>query len=205
MTATGKLDQAYQVEGPEEVEAFYDGWAEGYDAELAENGYVTPRRCAEALARHAEDPTEPVADFGCGTGLSGAALREAGFTVIDGFDFAEEMLERAREKGLYRNLARCDLTKPLEIEPGSYAAAAAIGVINPDYMPPTAIDEILGTLRPGGVMVFSLNDNALKDGTMVARLNDLIDTRTADLLEAEHGPHIEGTGLEATVYVLRKR
>lgn len=201
----GGLQGAYDLSGSEDVRGFYDGWAEGYEEELGENGYVTPERCARALREHVADPTEPLAEFGCGTGLGGLALRAAGFTVIDGFDLSPEMLVRAKEKGVYRGLSLCDLSQPLEIEAESYANAAAIGVINPGYMPPTVIDEILKTIRVGGVFVFSVNDRSAEDGTIRARIMDLTDCSAVDLLMAEHGDHIPGTGLMATVYALRKR
>ncbi len=71
------LDKVYDAKGTDETRALYDDWAASYDAEIAENGYATPRRCAEALAGFATDPSLPVLDFGCGTGLSGLALRAA--------------------------------------------------------------------------------------------------------------------------------
>ena len=96
---SGQLSNAYTVSTPEESRKFYDGWAEGYDAEIAENGYATPQRCAEALAAHADSIWAPIMDLGCGTGVSGAALKAAGFECIDGFDFSQAMLDQARPKG----------------------------------------------------------------------------------------------------------
>ena len=204
-TPSPGLGGAYALEGPEDASRFYDAWAEDYDADLAESGYATPRRCAEALAAHATLPWAPVMDLCCGTGLSGVALREAGFECVDGFDISEGMLEKAREKGVYRELAVADLSQPLDIDSNIYQNAAAVGCISPEHMPPTVLDDILSKLPEGGCLVFSLNDRAAKDGTVVARLNDLIDTGAAELLFSEHGPHIPEIGLEATVYVIRKR
>ncbi|MDH3453013.1 MAG: methyltransferase domain-containing protein, partial [Gammaproteobacteria bacterium] len=91
------------------------------------NGYVTPGRCAQALADLAPDKSAPLLDLGCGTGLSGEALRAAGFATLDGTDFSEEMLTLARAKpGLYRNLILGDLNNPLPGAPGDYANVAAV-------------------------------------------------------------------------------
>ncbi|MEM7496423.1 MAG: methyltransferase type 11 [Pseudomonadota bacterium] len=200
-----RLDTVYGVSGPEATRSFYDDWAASYDDELGEHAYVTPERCAAALAAHASDRAQPVADFACGTGLSGAALRDAGFTTIDGFDLSPGMLDKARALGIYRNLAVADLSKPLKLKAGVYANAAAVGCITTDYMPVTVIDDILGKLPKGGCFVFSVNDRAAADRRIEGRINELIDCGWAELLHSEHGDHIPKIGLGATVYVLRRR
>lgn len=201
----GQLGGAYNLDGPEAARRFYDGWAETYDAEITENGYVTPRRCAEALARFAAAPWAPVMDLGCGTGISGLALREAGFECIDGYDVSEAMLARAEAKGVYRRLGIADLSKPLDIPTDEYQNAAAIGTVNPNYMPVTVLDEILAKLPVGGCFVFSLNDSSAADGSVVGRLNTLIDTGVAELMFREHGEHLPGFEMKAWVFVLKKR
>ncbi len=200
------LDGAYDLEDTEAARAHYDAWAETYDAELKAAGYVTPERCATALASFAEEPEAPVLELGCGTGLGGVALRAAGFTCIDGFDISEEMLAVARTRtGIYRKIGKLDLSGPFDsIEPDSYGNAAAIGVLNPAYMPPTVLDEVLARLRPDGCFVYSLNDHSAADRSFDARLGDLIEYRGAELVFKEHGEHLPGTGLMSTVYVVRK-
>lgn len=205
---TGKkagLSTAYTLTNPEESRAFYQDWAEGYEAEVAENGYITPKRCAAALAEHAANPWAPMMDLGCGTGISGLALKAAGFDCIDGYDFSEAMLEKAAAKGIYRQTAIADLSKPLDIETGVYQNAAAIGCITPEYMPATVLDEILSKLPQGGCLVFSVNDHSAADGTIVGRINCLIDCGAADLVFKDYGDHLPGIGLKSTVYVLKKR
>ncbi len=203
--AAPRLAAVYDVDGAEAAAEFYDDWAPGYDDEVTENGYVTPRRCAEALAAHAAMPWAPVMDLACGTGLSGRALAAAGFDCIDGFDISEGMLDKARATGVYRELAVCDLSKPLEMPEGTYQNAAAVGCISPEYMPPTVLDEILGKLPSGGCLVFSVNDKAAADGTIVGRINELVDCGYAELLVADYGEHLPGIDLKSTVYVLRRR
>lgn len=199
------LATVYRIEGAEEASRFYDAWAEGYDREVEDSGYITPRRCAEALAAHATLPWAPLMDLCCGTGLSGEALKAAGFECIDGFDISEGMLDQAREKGVYRELAVADLSKPLGIGENVYQNAAAVGCVSPEYMPATVIDDVMSKLPSGGCFVFSVNDHAAQDGSIVGRINDLIDTGSAELLFSEYGPHLPEIGLKATVYVLRRR
>ncbi|MEM7743784.1 MAG: methyltransferase domain-containing protein [Pseudomonadota bacterium] len=200
---TGGLNTVYELGSAEEAEAFYDNWADGYETELDTAGYVTPNRCATALASFVSDLTEPVLELGCGTGLGGVALKKVGFTTIDGTDLSSEMLGRARTKGIYRNLEIADLSTSLDQLAGrDYAHIAAIGVFNPNFMPPTALDEILALLPTGGRFVFSLNDHTLAERSFPLHVFELIECRAANLLFKEHGPHLPGTGLESTVYVL---
>ena len=199
------LSSAYALTNPEQAREFYQDWAEGYDDEIAENGYATPQRCAEALARFAENPWAPIMDLGCGTGISGLALRAAGFECIDGFDFSQAMLDKAAQKGVYRNLAIADLSQPLTIPEGVYQNAAAIGCITPEYMPATVLDEILSKLPQGGCLAFSVNDHSAQDGTILGRIMALTDCCAAELVFKEYGDHLPGIGLRSTVYVLRKR
>ncbi len=200
-----RLADAYKLTNPAESREFYQGWAEGYDAEVASNEYITPKRCAEALIRHAAAPWAPMMDLGCGTGISGQALKAAGFECIDGYDFSQAMLDKAAEKHIYRELGIADLSKPLEIDAGVYQNAAAIGCVTPEYMPATVLDEILSKLPRGGCLAFSINDHSAADGSIVGRIMTLTDCGAAELLFREYGEHLPGIGLKATVYVLKKR
>jgi len=200
-----QLHHAYRVESLDETRAFYQGWAASYDAEIAKNGYATPRRCAIALARFSPDLCAPVLDFGCGTGLSGVALRNAGFRAIDGCDISSKMLKKARARdGVYRKLRLSNPDAPLSFPSGSYAHIAAMGVIAAGHAPAETIDLVLAALTSGGLFVFSLNDHTLQDPAFEARIAENIDTGTARLLFKEHGDHLPGIGLQSTVYVLEK-
>ena len=67
----------------------YAKWSRTYDSEVSSNGYVTPQRCAKALAQFSSDLKIPVLAYRCGTGLSGEALRAEGFTTIHGYDISK--------------------------------------------------------------------------------------------------------------------
>ena len=199
------LDEVYELPDADATRALYDDWAETYDAELSSAGYAGPARCAKALARFAEDLSAPILDVGCGTGLSGQAFKAAGFTAIDGTDFSDRMLKAAESKGAYRTLLKGDLNDPLPGAQGEYAHLAAVGVFSPGHAPAELIDQALAHLPSGGCFVFTLNDHALAEGVYEGRLREVLDCCAAELLFKEHGPHVPGEGLKATVYVLRKR
>lgn len=205
MTKRTFLDGAYDLTGAQNTQAFYQDWAETYDTEVQQNGYVTPGRCAIALAVAADDLGAPVLDIGCGTGLSGLALRKAGFTTIDGIDLTEEMLVRARSyDGLYRDLRAGDVMEEGLIAPGQYANMAAIGVLSPGHAPAELIDTVLGALESGGCFTFSLNDHALADPSFEGRIRENVDAGWAQLVSKNHGEHLPGIDLSSTVYVLRR-
>lgn len=204
MTRKTYLDRVYEIDSPESAEAFYDDWAEAYDAELMENGYATPARVAAALARHMDARDAPILDFGCGTGLSGRALAETGFTVIDGLDLSAEMLAVAERTGVYRRLKRIEAGAALPATPGDYAAVTAAGVIGHGAAPLDVFDAILQALGPGGLFVFSFNDHTLEDPAFEGRVTAATESGDARLLERAYGDHIPAIGLKAVVYVLQK-
>lgn len=202
MEKTRYLDDVYTIAARDGLETLYEKWAGSYDAELIENGYVTPARMARAMLQTGCEG--PVLDVGCGTGLSGLALKSAGFDEIDGTDLSEAMLEEARAKGVYRRLAATAPGDPLPAAPGDYPTIAAIGVVTVGAAPATLLDDMAAALTPGGRLAFSFNDHALREGSYVAKLGELL----ADgfgLLFREYGPHIPARDLGGTVYVIEKR
>ncbi len=203
--ADGFLQRAYDLDGGEATQALYSDWAATYEAEVRANGYVTPSRCAVALAAHAADVAAPLLDLGCGTGLSGEAFRAAGFATIDGTDFSDAMLAHARTKpGVYRRLTRGDLTTPIPAEPGDYANMSAVGVFSPSHAPAAMIETAISLLPPGGCFVFSLNDHALEDASYREVVDGLAAAGTAQPVFDEYGDHLPGIDLKAAVIVLRR-
>lgn len=196
------FDEVYKLTEADETAAHYAKFAGSYETAMRENGYVTPWRCAAALSAAGVPPETPVLDIGCGSGLSGRALAEAGYTTIDGLDFSAEMLAIARESGVYRKLSQDDLRSASYGE--SYGAVLAAGVLNPAHAPASTLDDILNTLTPGGVFVFSLNDHAIADGSYEGRIHEVVDSGAASLLAREYGEHMPGQDLRAWVYTLRR-
>lgn len=196
------LDKVYDARGAAETRALYDDWAASYEAEVGENGYVTPARCAEALKTFTDDPGAPLLDFGCGTGLSGLALKLAGFEAIDGMDLSAEMLAVAKSKGIYRSLTQIDADETLPA--GAYRTVAAIGVIGAGAAPVSVLHMIMRALPRGGKFVFSFNDHALEDPVYEGSVSEWTDCGAAHLLMRESGPHLPARGINSNVYVLEK-
>ncbi|WP_420565481.1 class I SAM-dependent DNA methyltransferase [Thalassobaculum sp.] len=134
----------------------YDAWASDYDRELAAWGYEAPDRAAAFLAKHLDDTAAArVLDCGCGTGMTGVALREAGFAgPLVGFDMSQASLDVAREKGIYADLQPVDLNGPLPLEAQSIDGILCVGVLTYVDQGPL-LREWMRVLRPGGVAVFT--------------------------------------------------
>lgn len=198
------LKKAYQARDPASTRDLYDDWSASYDAEVGENGYATPGRCAAALASFSNDLTLPILDFGCGTGLSGLALKLAGFETIDGVDLSGDMLAQAEQKGIYRRIAQIEAGADLPKSADAYAAIAAIGVIGAGAAPISVFHTLMNALAPGNKLVFSFNDHALEDPQNEAGVAEWLDCGAARLLFKEHGPHLPGIDLGSNVYVVEK-
>jgi len=202
----GFLQRTYGLDTSAQIEQHYREWASTYERELLDNGYASPARCAEALATLVSDRTAPMLDAGCGTGLSGIALRDAGFSTVDGYDFSPEMLAFASEKeGVYRALDTLDLSQPLPFDPGAYANACAAGVVHPGHAPIEAIGFVLDVLPVDGCFALSLSDHALEVPEFPATVDALVAAGRADIAFDEHGPHLPGIGLGSRIVVLRRR
>lgn len=166
-----------------DVAEYYDEWAEDYDETLAKWRYEAPGRAA-ALLRAALDADSIVLDAGCGTGLSGTALSEAGFTVIDGIDVSQRSLDVAAERGVYRSLRQVDMQKlPLPCEDDSYDGLVCVGVLT--YLPdsPGTLREFCRIVRPGGAMVLTHRTDILQERDFPGVLEEL---ENQDLVEQVH-------------------
>lgn len=156
------LDRIYALEEDADVRSFYDDAAGKYDEILlSEIGYVSPIICARKIAPHLPDRDTRLIDLGCGTGLAGDALSDLGYGNIDGVDFSSEMLAVARARDCYSNLAVGDLNTGLDIPDSAYAAAVSVGVFG-QHVLPTALDECVRIVAPGGFLCFSVNERAFE-------------------------------------------
>ena len=205
--ADKKIDgfaQSYSLTSLDHTKALYADWSSNYDEQLSDTGYVTPERCAAALAKFSPHKSAPVLDFGCGTGLSAAALRDAGFTTIDGTDLSAEMIAVAETKQLYRQLWVSEADTSLAFATGTYAAITAVGVFTPGHAPGRVMAQIMDRLAPGGLFVFSFNDHSMADPDLTEALADLIAQPFVALRHDEYGDHLPGIDLKAKIYVLER-
>ena len=197
------LSKIWQAKSVDETIELYAGWADSYDEDVKAWGYATPGRIAEALAATLPDKATPILDFGCGTGVSGRALLERGFTVVDGTDVSAEMIAQAEGQGLYRKLWQSE-PGVLDVKPGDYAAIAAMGVISSGAAPPDTLAVVLNALGKGGLLALSYNDPTLADRLYLDALEAATDGGLARIVFEEYGPHLPQKDMNSRIYILEK-
>lgn len=180
------LDRVYALKSPEEAESAYDEWAATYEHDTTEGmGYAAPTHAAQRLSTLLADrPEAEILDAGCGTGLVGAALSGHGFEVIDGFDLSTAMLDEARAKGLYRDLAKADLTRRLPAEDEAYDAVICVGTLTEGHVGPEAFDELVRVARPGAPIVVTVLDRIWEPSGYKAKVEALEEAGLVHLEES---------------------
>ncbi|NNL17979.1 MAG: methyltransferase domain-containing protein [Boseongicola sp.] len=197
-------NQLWTRHSDEEIKEIYASWAAKYEDDVAEWGYSTPPRLALALRQCGANIEKPILDFGCGTGLSGMALKAVGFQVIDGTDISPEMLAIAEAKPSYRQVWNGEPGSMGHIKRGDYPAIAATGVVSLGAAPPETLDMLIDAIGPGGLFAFSFNDATLADRAYTDRLDVAVLAPDIELVFEEHGPHLPAKEMMSTVYVLRR-
>ena len=90
----------------------------------------------ERLQTPCWETVRQAADLGCGTGRTGAWLRQRGVEAVDGVDLTPAMLERARARGAHRRLVEADV------------ASTGLETAGYDLAITSLVDEHLATLEP---------------------------------------------------------
>lgn len=141
----------------EYVAALFDGYAGEYDQHLtATLQYRVPQALCALLAKQVpESAALDVLDLGCGTGLSGAALRGLA-RHLTGIDLSPRMLARARERGLYDRLIEGDIVQVLAGQSACFDLVAAADVFVYIGDLEAVVASAGQVLRPGGWLAFSI-------------------------------------------------
>ncbi len=205
--SNGHFAQAYSLETAEQTISHYKSWAKSYDREVGEeNGYAQPTRCAQTLRHHLLPDSQPrILDAGCGSGLSGVALHDAGFVKLDGCDFSPQMLAVAREKNIYTNLFEADLNAGLPaVKNGMYDAITCVGIFSFGHVHPTACHELLRILKPPGIFVIALNEQYWSQGDLQKEIDILVENQKITVLSKEYGDHLPGHDVKGWVLALQK-
>ncbi|MGI9350890.1 MAG: class I SAM-dependent DNA methyltransferase [Rhizobiaceae bacterium] len=161
----------------------YREWADTYDNQTTnEFGWMGFKPAAEAFAARVTDKAARILDAGCGTGLSGMALADQGFTNLHGRDLSPEMLRIANKRGVYRSLGEVDLTQPVSVDE-PFDAVIASGVFG--YGPPHAehIPHLINAAKPGGIVILTVNGKGWDDMDWDARLHNVVSANQLNLEE----------------------
>ncbi len=132
-----------------DVRSGYQEWAETYERTVEDEMDIA---LLEALVTPAWSELRRAADLGCGTGRTGAWLKQRGVRDIDGVDLAPEMLRLAAAKNVYRRLEESDVAST-PLDGASYELVT--GCLIDEHLPDVAplYREASRLAMPGALLV----------------------------------------------------
>jgi predicted TPR repeat methyltransferase len=153
------------------VQAIFDSFAASFESKLAHLMYRAPALVHSMVENSGWQATRSldVLDAGCGTGLCGPLVAPYARHLI-GVDLSAGMLAEAKTKAVYDELVQEELTGYLQRRPGAFdlILSADTLVYFGDLRGVAAAAH--GALRPGGMLVFTLEELAPDDGVLETRL-----------------------------------
>lgn len=145
------------------VIAAFDQYAETFDRNLVEDlKYAMPAAIADALKRHGATGGLDILDLGCGTGLVGEQIVSLKRSMT-GVDLSPKMLEKAKQRGIYDELACGELVAFLDTQEASrdVAVAGDVFIYIGDLAP--VFGRVRRALRTKGLFCFSVEASADAD------------------------------------------
>ncbi len=141
------------------VEAVFDSFAASFDAKLTLLMYRAPRLVATMLAESGieEGRTQDILDIGCGTGLCGPLLRDYAARLV-GVDLSAKMLDQARERGVYDELVKGELTAYLRSCHQAYDVIVSADTLVYFGELDAVVEAAAQALRPDGQFVFTVEE-----------------------------------------------
>ena len=173
MADWNKVQWVYSAGSQEELAKRYDEWAVDYDSDLERDfGWNGHEVGVETFVKYVSTDAR-VIDVGVGTGLAGWELVKRGFSLLDGFDLSQGMLDVAKGKGWYRALQIGILGENLGYPDDQYDAAIATGVFSVGHAPASGFDEVVRIVKSGGYFVITLRPDIYEANGFKAKEQDL--------------------------------
>jgi len=138
------------------VATLFDQHAEAFEAILVDQlEYCVPLLVRQRIQALNLGPFKKMLDLGCGTGLTGGALRDI-VDDITGLDISENMVEIAHEKDLYETLYVAEAADYLEDnEDGPFDLVTATDVLPYVGFLEELVFGVADNLESGGLFTFS--------------------------------------------------
>jgi len=164
----------YKLKTTEEIMKYYDEWGTNnkYDKDMIEWDYTGPKETVDTFKKYANNKEIKIYDAGCGTGLVGVELKKNGYTNFDGVDLSEKLLDLV-PNGLYKNLSKADLNKPLNISDNKYDAILCVGTFTFGHVKPQALDEFIRIIKNKGLICFTINEGIYEEYGFDKKINEL--------------------------------
>ena len=119
-------------------------------------GYKIPGVLAGFLGRYLRPTNGTLLDAGAGTGIMGEIMSLLGYKELVAMDLSSGMLEKAKQKGVYREVHHMVMGEHLDFPDNKFAGTMAVGVLSVGHAPPESFAELIRCTRPGGYIIFSV-------------------------------------------------
>ena len=139
------------------VQKTFDSFAASFEAKLEMLSYRAPALVAAMLEDSglAKEKRLDVLDAGCGTGLCGPLVAPYARRLV-GVDLSRGMLVQAREKGLYDALVNAEITEFLGGNREAFDVIVSADTLVYFGDLAGALSAAAGSLRPNGILVFTV-------------------------------------------------
>jgi len=186
VTFHNKLDEYRDSYG--KTKDFYNDWATKYDEVIVSQNSAINNYAADTLSKYYNvKKNVKILDVPCGTGITGKALIEAGFRLIDGFDISQGMVDIAKEKNIYDcvNVGCITDTQNLGCKENSYDGLICVQGIGKGHIHlKDALKEFIRVLKPNAYMAYTVNlDCPIED--LVDLHNTLLKDKKLELVLME--------------------
>ena len=205
------LKRAYALQDAKSARTLYDEWATKYDSDLSSLEYTFPQQASTALLAQFPDAdlaNIKILDAGCGTGLVGISLKQAGAhrANIMGCDISTGMLEVARKSGAYGSLDETDLSKPLRYVDGQFDGVVCVGTLTQGHVgPDPVLGEFARVVKKGsGVVVATVLEAIWESGGFRSRIEELVKAGLVEVVSDTVVGITKGESEGGRLVVLRK-
>lgn len=180
----------FKIDDDQKVTVFVDKPAENDLIEVV-GEYTGHVKLCEAFFKLRLKRNVEILDISCRSthpGLVGQCLGHNGYEAVDGLDVCLSSLNEARISDTYRNyiLGRCTDINSIPVRDETYDVILMAGAFAPSKLGPSSFPELLRILRPGGLILFVMEDGLItKDPDFAlfdVRMEDLIYDRKWELL-----------------------
>ncbi len=152
------------------VEGTFDSFAASFESKLAKLSYRAPALVAAMLEDTGVAPSKSLValDAGCGTGLCGPLIAPY-VRRLTGIDLSAGMLTQAKEKNIYDELFKIELTEYMRDNPDTFDLIVSADTLVYFGALDDAIEAAARALRPDGRLIFTV-EYAGPDATADYRL-----------------------------------
>jgi predicted TPR repeat methyltransferase len=152
------------------VEGTFDSFAASFESKLAKLSYRAPALVAAMLEDAGLEPSKSLdaLDAGCGTGLCGPLVAPY-VRRLTGIDLSAGMLAQAKEKGVYDELLKAELTEYLRRRAEAFDLIISADTLVYFGALDEVVDAAAKALRARGMLIFTV-EYAGADGPLDYRL-----------------------------------